>query len=66
MYVVVASLIKPSYAPALPPEARVYREPNGSNGLPSLVVLVVIASIGAWLLGRMFLSEKAQPMKPSF
>ena len=58
-YVILASLIKPSYAPALPPEARVYREPNGSNGLPSLVVLVVIASIGAWLLGRMFLSEKS-------
>ncbi|PJX22988.1 C4-dicarboxylate ABC transporter [Advenella sp. S44] len=58
-YVILASLIKPSYAPALPPEARVYREPNGSNGLPSLVVLVVIASVGAWLLGRVFLSEKS-------
>ncbi|HBP28493.1 MAG: TRAP transporter large permease [Advenella sp.] len=59
LYVVLASLIKPSYAPALPPEARVYRESNGSNGLPSLVVLVVIASVGAWLLGRLFLSEKS-------
>ncbi len=59
LYVVLASLIKPSYAPALPPEARVYREPNGSNGLPSLVALVAIASIGAWLLGGMLLSEKS-------
>jgi TRAP-type mannitol/chloroaromatic compound transport system permease large subunit len=59
VYVVMASLIKPSYAPALPPEARVYREPNGSNGLPSLVVLVIVASVGAWLLGGLFLSEKS-------
>lgn len=59
VYVVIASLIKPSYAPALPPEARIYREPNGSNGLPSLVVLVVVASVGAWLLGKVFLSEKS-------
>jgi len=59
LYVVIASLIKPSYAPALPPEARIYREPNGSNGLPSLVVLVVVASVGAWLLGKVFLSEKS-------
>ncbi len=59
LYVVLASLIKPSYAPALPPEARVYREPNGSNGLPSLVALVIIASVGAWLLGRLFLTEKS-------
>ncbi|MGX9936953.1 TRAP transporter large permease [Advenella kashmirensis] len=59
LYVVIASLIKPSYAPALPPEARIYRESNGSNGLPSLVVLVVVASVGAWLLGKVFLSEKS-------
>ncbi|MGH8844463.1 MAG: TRAP transporter large permease [Advenella sp.] len=59
VYVVIASLIKPSYAPALPPEARIYREPNGSNGLPSLVVLIVVASVGAWLLGKVFLSEKS-------
>src|SRR5690606_14101075 len=59
VYVIIASLIKPSAAPALPAEARVYREPNGSNGLPSLGILVVIASVGAWLLGRALLSEKS-------
>ena len=31
-YVVVVSLVKPSAAPALPEEARRFREPNGSRG----------------------------------
>lgn len=44
MYVVVVSLIKPKSAPALPPEARIYVEPNGSRGLMSLLVLTVVAA----------------------
>lgn len=50
LFVVAVALIKPSMVPALPPEARIYREPNGSSGHRSLGVLVLIcAAVGyAW------------------
>jgi len=41
------ALFKPSWAPALPVEARTFREPNGSSGTPSLVVLAVVAIVAA-------------------
>jgi TRAP-type mannitol/chloroaromatic compound transport system permease large subunit len=47
-YVVGVTLIKPQWAPALPPEARTLREPDGSSGTRSLAVLfglVLLASI---------------------
>lgn len=49
LYVVILSLIKPKSAPALPPEARVYVEPDGSRGLTSLLLLTVIAAVIAVL-----------------
>ncbi|MDV2115210.1 TRAP transporter large permease subunit [Alcaligenes faecalis] len=48
LYIVVMSYIKPKSAPALPPEARVYVEPNGSRGLTSLIVLSMVASAVAY------------------
>jgi len=48
LYIVVMSYIKPKSAPALPPEARVYVEPNGSRGLTSLIVLTIVASAVAY------------------
>jgi tripartite ATP-independent transporter DctM subunit len=41
------TIVKPGWAPALPPEARTMREPNGSSGTPSLGVLVLVAVIAA-------------------
>ncbi|MCQ9616227.1 TRAP transporter large permease subunit [Paenalcaligenes niemegkensis] len=46
-YVVILSIIKPKSAPALPEEARIYIEPDGSRGLKSLVALAVIAGLVA-------------------
>jgi len=43
-YVVIVSLIRPSSAPALPPEARIYEKPDGTRGLRSLAILTLIAS----------------------
>jgi TRAP-type mannitol/chloroaromatic compound transport system permease large subunit len=43
-YVVVVSIVRPSWLPALPPEARIYREPNGSSGHASLAVLLLISA----------------------
>jgi TRAP-type mannitol/chloroaromatic compound transport system permease large subunit len=50
LFVVIVALFKPSMVPALPPEARIYREPSGRSGHRSLLVLVLIcACVGlAW------------------
>jgi TRAP-type mannitol/chloroaromatic compound transport system permease large subunit len=48
-FVVLTSLIRPSWAPALPHEARSIREPDGSAGLRSLAVLFAL-SVAAALL----------------
>lgn len=48
-YVIVLSIIRPKSAPALPPEARVYIEPDGSRGLRSLLVLTLIAATVSYL-----------------
>ena len=40
-YIVLTSIFRPSYVPALPPEARTIREDNGKSGLASLLVLFV-------------------------
>jgi TRAP-type mannitol/chloroaromatic compound transport system permease large subunit len=42
-YVLILSIIKPTAVPALPPEARNLREPNGRSGAVSLFVLLAIA-----------------------
>ncbi len=48
-YVFLITMVKPQWAPALPKEARTFREDNGSSGLPSLSVLFV-ASVGLAVL----------------
>ncbi|MES2534627.1 MAG: TRAP transporter large permease subunit [Pseudomonadota bacterium] len=40
-YVLAISIFKPSAVPALPPEARNLRQPDGSSGVYSLLALVV-------------------------
>ena len=47
LYVLGTTIVKPEWAPALPPEARTMREPDGSGGTPSLLVLVIVAAISA-------------------
>ncbi|MEO7853584.1 MAG: TRAP transporter large permease subunit, partial [Rubrivivax sp.] len=49
-FVMVVTLVKPKWVPALPIEARIYREKNGASGHISLVVLfAVCAAAGvAW------------------
>ncbi|HUN69317.1 MAG TPA: TRAP transporter large permease subunit, partial [Burkholderiales bacterium] len=46
-YAVGVTIIRPAWAPALPVEARTFREPNGSSGTPSLAVLTVISVAAA-------------------
>ena len=51
-YVVLLAFIKPQWVPALPPEARVFREKDGSSGLPSLLILTIVSSALAIYIGR--------------
>ncbi|MES2227452.1 MAG: TRAP transporter large permease subunit [Pseudomonadota bacterium] len=51
-YVLLVSLVKPSYVPALPAEARTIREDNGSPGLRSLGVLFVASTALAILFAK--------------
>jgi TRAP-type mannitol/chloroaromatic compound transport system permease large subunit len=45
-YVLAVSIFKPKHVPALPPEARNLREPNGNSGAVSLLFLV-LGAVGA-------------------
>ncbi|RZI42933.1 TRAP transporter large permease subunit [Herbaspirillum sp. HC18] len=47
-YVLAMSIFKPHSVPALPPEARNLREPNGKSGVVSLLVLAVLAIAAAY------------------
>ncbi|MGA0611960.1 TRAP transporter large permease [Caldimonas sp. KR1-144] len=42
-YILLIALFKPNWVPALPPEARTIREPNGKSGLASLGVLLALS-----------------------
>ena len=52
LYICVLAIFKPALVPALPVEARVYREPNGSGGYPSLMILMLLSFIVAMFLSR--------------
>ena len=58
-YVALLALLKPSAAPAIPPEARSFVEPDGSQGVRSLVVVMSIALAVAVLVGEYWVSDDA-------
>ncbi len=47
VYILVVSFIRPQWVPALPAEARTIREADGTSGLRSLTVLVVLSVLAA-------------------
>ncbi len=47
-YVVVIAIVKPRWVPALPAEARIYREKNGASGHVSLIILLTLAGLAGW------------------
>lgn len=59
-YVLAMSFLKPSSAPALPEEARIYVKPDGSRGLRSLVVLTIIASTVSYFATQHYFSSHTQ------
>jgi TRAP-type mannitol/chloroaromatic compound transport system permease large subunit len=53
IYVIGCSIMRPNWAPALPLEARTLREPDGSSGNRSLLVLTIISCAAAaayWII----------------
>ncbi|MDO9285736.1 MAG: TRAP transporter large permease subunit [Aquabacterium sp.] len=47
-FIAAVAIFKPKWVPALPEEARIYREPNGASGHRSLLVLLAICGVAAY------------------
>jgi len=45
VFIAIVALFKPSWVPALPAEARIYREDSGASGHRSLVVLLALSAV---------------------
>ncbi|MEY2772058.1 MAG: Sialic acid transporter permease protein SiaT [Pseudomonadota bacterium] len=45
LFIVAVAIFRPSMVPALPPEARIYREDNGASGHRSLLVLIALCAV---------------------
>jgi TRAP-type mannitol/chloroaromatic compound transport system permease large subunit len=55
-YIFVVSMLRPNALPALPPEARNLRQPDGSNGLQSLMTIMAFGFASAWLFKTVYLA----------
>ena len=69
LFIIGLAIFKPSMVPALPPEARTYREPNGSSGMRSLLVfglLVTIVSVAFGMhYGEVMSAIKGEEVNPA-
>jgi TRAP-type mannitol/chloroaromatic compound transport system permease large subunit len=43
LFIVALTIFKPAWVPALPPEALIYKEPDGATGHKSLLALMLVA-----------------------
>ncbi|MFH1028626.1 MAG: TRAP transporter large permease subunit, partial [Pseudomonadota bacterium] len=48
LLIVTLAIFRPSWVPALPPEARIYKEANGASGHLSLVAILIISAAAAF------------------
>ena len=51
LFIIGLAIFKPTMVPALPPEARAYRQPDGSSGIRSLVVFGLLVSAVSMAFG---------------
>lgn len=56
-YIFIVSILRPNALPALPPEARNLRQPDGSNGLQSLMATLAFGFASAWLFKTLYLAS---------
>ncbi|MFA7605473.1 MAG: TRAP transporter large permease subunit [Rhodocyclaceae bacterium] len=54
LYIVALAIFRPSMVPALPPEARQYREPDGSSGMRSLLAVFLLMTALALVFGHYY------------
>jgi TRAP-type mannitol/chloroaromatic compound transport system permease large subunit len=52
LFVALVAMFRPAWVPALPAEARIYREPDGSSGHRSLLVLLALCAAAGWAWSR--------------
>jgi TRAP-type mannitol/chloroaromatic compound transport system permease large subunit len=52
LFIVAVAITRPHWVPALPQEARIYREDNGASGHVSLGVLLAVAGVAGFLWSR--------------
>ncbi len=48
LFIMAVAFIRPKWVPALPQEARIYRESTGSSGHRSLLVLLAVCAAAGW------------------
>ena len=53
LFVALVAIFRPAWVPALPVEARIYRESNGASGYVSLIVLVALCAAAGWAWAQM-------------
>lgn len=56
-YIFIVSILRPNALPALPPEARNLRQPDGSNGLQSLMAILAFGFASAWMFKTLYLAS---------
>ncbi|MBK6472533.1 MAG: TRAP transporter large permease subunit [Betaproteobacteria bacterium] len=49
LFVAVVAVVKPKWVPALPEEARIYREDSGSSGHRSLLLLFIVCGVAGYV-----------------
>lgn len=58
-YVILVAIFRPKWVPALPPEARTFREPSGKTGGTSLLALTAISIATGVAFSKTFPTEAA-------
>lgn len=53
-YILIISIAKPNWVPALPPEARNLREANGDSGVRSLLGLIVVCIAASFAFAKYY------------
>ncbi len=48
-FVMLVALVRPRWVPALPADARIYKEDNGASGHRSLLILIGLAAAAGWI-----------------
>jgi TRAP-type mannitol/chloroaromatic compound transport system permease large subunit len=52
LFIAGVAIVKPHWVPALPQEARIYREGNGASGHRSLLALFALCAFAGWAWSR--------------